>query len=174
MRSFVPVALRTRWLALSLAAGLATACTERFAGLNTDPTTTANATTDALFARALKYGTLYDDDFQVGEHLHANMWVQFFANSTPAFGTDRYESNDQWSTKFWTSFYSGYGMDLAQAIRQVEQQPEQVNRLSQARIWRAFLFQRITDYWGDVPYLGAFGGGTGTSQPTYSPRPLST
>ncbi|MBT9392277.1 SusD/RagB family nutrient-binding outer membrane lipoprotein [Hymenobacter sp. NST-14] len=172
MRLFVPVALRARWLALSLAAGLATGCTERFTDLNTDPTTAANATADALFARALKYGTLYDDDFQVGEHLHANMWVQFFANSTPAFGTDRYESNDEWTTKFWTRFYAGYGMDLAQAIRQVAQQPGQVNRLSQARIWRAFLFQRITDYWGDVPYLEAFEGGTGTGQPAYEPQAI--
>ena len=172
MRPFVPIALRARWLALSLAAGLATACTERFADLNTDPNTAANATADELFARALKYGTLYDDDFQVGEHLHANMWVQFFANSTPAFGTDRYESNDQWATKFWTRFYAGYGMDLAQAIRQVENQPGQVNRLSQARIWRVFLFQRITDYWGDVPYLGAFRGNTGNSQPAYEPQAI--
>ncbi|MFD2786093.1 SusD/RagB family nutrient-binding outer membrane lipoprotein [Hymenobacter rubripertinctus] len=170
MRSLLLVALRFRWLMLSLAAGLAPACTDRFAALNTDPSTAANASADQLFARALKYGTLYDNDFQVGEHLHANMWVQFFANSTPGFGTDRYESNDQWATRFWTGFYTGYGMDLAQAIRQVEQQPGQVNRLSQARIWRAFLFQRITDYWGDVPYLGAFGGGTGNSQPAYEPQ----
>lgn len=146
---------------------LTAACTDRFAEINTDPTKAGDASADMLFSRALKYGSLYDNDQQVGEHLHANMWVQYFANSTPGFSTDRYESNDQWATTFWNDFYSGYGMDLQQAIRHVNQNPKDVNKLSQARIWRAFLFQRITDYWGDVPYFSAFQGADGHTQPAY-------
>ncbi|MCA8833065.1 SusD/RagB family nutrient-binding outer membrane lipoprotein [Hymenobacter pini] len=144
-----------------------TACTDRFADINTDPTTITTVTPDELFSRALKYGTLYDSDFEVGEHLHANLWVQYFANSKPEVNTDRYESNDQWASKFWDHFYTGYGMDLQQAIRLVQDDPTQVNRLSQARIWRAFLFQRMTDYWGDIPYTAAFGGASANTQPTY-------
>ncbi|RSK37681.1 SusD/RagB family nutrient-binding outer membrane lipoprotein [Hymenobacter metallilatus] len=143
------------------------ACTDRFEEINTDPTRTSTPTSDQLFARALKYGSLYDNDFQVGEHLHANMWVQYFANSTPHFNTDRYESNDQWATTFWTTFYTGYGMDVQEVIGRVQADPAQVNRLSMARIWRAFLFQRITDYWGDVPYTAAFQGAATEIQPAY-------
>ncbi|GAB2797509.1 hypothetical protein HNQ93_003928 [Hymenobacter luteus] len=156
---------------LPVASGIAllalAGCTDRFEEINSDPTKTSEASPEMLFARALKYGSLYDNDQQVGEHLHANMWVQYFANSTPGFSTDRYESNDQWATTFWNSFYSGYGMDLQQAIRQMQGRPGAVNRLSQARIWRAFLFQRITDYWGDVPYFSAFEGATGLVRPPY-------
>ena len=154
-------------LALGLGLLLAPACTDRFEEINTDPTKAANATPDQLFARALKYGSLYDNDFQVGEHLHANMWVQFFANAKPEFNTDRYESNDTWASTFWASFYAGFGMDLQQAIRLLQPDPTQGNRLSQARIWRAFLFQRITDYWGDVPYTEAFAGAGANVQPAY-------
>ncbi|GGG40574.1 SusD/RagB family nutrient-binding outer membrane lipoprotein [Hymenobacter glacieicola] len=154
-------------LGVGLAATATTSCTDRFAEINTDPTKTGAASPDLLFARALKYGTLYDNDQQVGEHLHANMWVQYFANSTPGFVTDRYESNDQWISTFWNNFYSGYGMDLQEAIRQVQDKPAEVNKLSQARIWRVFLFQRITDYWGDVPYFAAFQGAADQLQPPY-------
>jgi hypothetical protein len=159
-------------LALGLGLLLAPACTDRFEEINTDPTKAANATPDQLFARALKYGALYDNDFQLGEHLHANMWVQFFANNKPEFNTDRYESNDTWTSTFWASFYAGFGMDLQQAIRLLQPDPAQVNRLSQARIWRAFLFQRMTDYWGDIPYSQAFGGEKVTAQPAYDPQEL--
>jgi Starch-binding associating with outer membrane len=145
-----------------------TACTDRFADINTDPTTTTSATPDQLFSRALKYGTLYDSDFEVGEHLHANMWVQYFANSKPEVKTDRYESDDAHASKFWDHFYTGYGMDLQQAIQLLRDDPTQVNRLSQARIWRAYLFQRMTDYWGDIPYSQAFGGASAANtQPAY-------
>lgn len=156
-----------RWGLPCVALLAAAGCTDRFAEINTDPTKAGDASAEMLFSRALKYGALYDNDQQVGEHLHANMWVQYFANSTPSFGTDRYESNDQWATTFWNDFYSGYGMDLQQAIRHVNQNPTEVNKLSQARIWRAFLFQRITDYWGDVPYSAAFQGVEGSTHPAY-------
>ncbi|MBT2558605.1 SusD/RagB family nutrient-binding outer membrane lipoprotein [Hymenobacter sp. ISL-91] len=147
------------------------ACTDRFEDINTDPTKAVDVPANLLFSRALKYGTLYDNDEQLGEHLHANMWVQFFANSTAAFQTDRYESNLGWAGTFWNNFYAGYGMDLQQAIRIVQDSPEEVNKLSEARIWRVFLFQRMTDYWGDMPYSQAFKGVTeGIVRPAYDPQ----
>ncbi|AII50819.1 SusD/RagB family nutrient-binding outer membrane lipoprotein [Hymenobacter sp. APR13] len=163
----------SRRRAAALLAGLgllltAPACTDRFEELNTDPTKAVDVPSNLLFSRALKYGALYDNDQQLGEHLHANMWVQFFANSTAAFQTDRYESNLAWTTSFWNNFYAGYGMDLQQAIRYVQNSPEEVNKLSEARIWRVFLFQRMTDYWGDMPYFDAFKGVTdANTQPSY-------
>ncbi|SHL93948.1 SusD/RagB family nutrient-binding outer membrane lipoprotein [Hymenobacter psychrotolerans] len=166
---------RRRMLPLLASLGLllaAPACTDRFEEINTDPTKAVDVPANLLFSRALKYGTLYDNDYQLGEHLHANMWVQFFANSNAAFPTDRYETGRlDWVQSFWNTFYSGYGMDLQQAIRYVENSPEEVNKLSEARIWRVFLFQRMTDYWGDMPYFDAFKGlSDGNVRPNYDPQ----
>lgn len=136
------------------------ACTKNFDDINTDPNKPLDVPASLVFTRAQKWGTLYDNDEQLGEHLHANMWVQFFANSTPGFITDMYQNNDGFVTPFWNDCYANFGADIQQAIRLSAGRPEDVNRHAQARIWKVFIMHRITDYWGDVPYFDAFKGGT--------------
>lgn len=144
------------------------ACTKNFDDINTDPNKPLDVPANLVFTRAQKWGTLYDNDEQLGEHLHANMWVQFFANSTASFQTDRYENNDSWVSSLWNDSYANFGADIQQAIRLTAGKPEDVNRHAQARIWKVFIMHRITDYWGDVPYFDAFKGGTeGVTMPAY-------
>ena len=144
------------------------ACTKDFDAINTDPNKPLDVPANLVFTRALKWGTLYDSDQQLGEHLHANQWVQFFANSTPGFITDMYQNNDGFVTPFWNDCYANFGADIQQAIRLSAGKPEDVNRHAQARIWKVFIMHRITDYWGDVPYFDAFKGGTeGVTMPAY-------
>ena len=144
------------------------ACTKNFDDINTDPNKPLDVPANLVFTRALKWGTLYDNDQQLGEHLHANQWVQFFANSMPGINSDRYEHNDLYVGPFWSDSYANFGADIQQAIRLSAGKPEDVNRHAQARIWKVFIMHRITDYWGDVPYFDAFKGGTeNNTTPTY-------
>ncbi len=143
------------------------ACTEDFTSINTDPVEASQVEESLLFTRSLRKAMLDDFTWQVAEHLHANMFVQHFANSTAGFNTDRYDVNDGWLTRYWDIAYAGFGKDIQQVIDQTSEAEEDLNKRAQARIWKVFIVQRLTDFFGDVPYSEAF---QGNATPAYDPQ----
>jgi len=140
------------------------ACTDDFSVLNEDPIEPTAVNEELLLTRALRKAMLDDFTWQVGEHLHANMFAQHFANPIPGFNTDRYEVNNGWLTRYWSIAYTDFGNDVQQIIDQTQNDPEKATKLAQARIWRVFVVHRLTDFFGDVPYSEAF---VGNPTPTY-------
>lgn len=140
------------------------ACTDDFSAINSNPDEPTDVPEDLLFTRSLRMTMLDDFTWQVGEHLHPNMFVQHFSNPTPGFNTDRYGVNDGWLTVYWDEAYTDFGKDIQQVIDQASEDEEKVNKLAQARIWKVFVVQRLTDFFGDIPYSEAF---TGNSTPAY-------
>ena len=59
----------------------------------------------------------------------------------------------------FTSAYSGPVNNVETLIRGLSN-PEDVNKLSIARIWRVWIYHRITDMFGDAPYSEATQGST--------------
>jgi hypothetical protein len=62
----------------------------------------------------------------------------------------------------WALYYTGPLMDLRTIIDYNRTSPDKAavngsnaNQIATARIWRAFLFSKVTDRWGDVPYSEA-------------------
>lgn len=133
-------------------------CTDDFSAINENPTEPTVVTEEPLTTRALRKAMLDDFTWQVGEHLHANMFVQHFANPIPGFNTDRYEVNNGWLQRYWEIAYTDFGKDIQQVIDQTSDDPQKVNKLAQARIWKAFIFLRLTDFFGDIPYSEALQG----------------
>lgn len=143
------------------------ACTDDFSRINTDPTRTTEVPPEMLFTRALVYGALRYDVYQRGKDLYGNRYSQYLANIQPGWGTDRYETRQDWLTAFWKASYSDFGINIQRAIDMTADDPEMVNLNAQARIWRAFTMHRVTDFWGDVPYFNAL---EGDLQPAYDPQ----
>lgn len=140
---------------------------KKFDEINVDPIRTTDVSEDLLFTRALRYGALDWDFYQIGQNLHADMFTQYFANSAPGFGTDRYISNAGWITSFWNTYYSNLVINTQEVIRKTVDDPAKSNKYNVARIWRAWLFHRATDYWGDIPYSQAGKGVDGLRTPKY-------
>jgi len=137
---------------------LFSACTDAFSSINSDPTEATEVPEGPLFTRSLRKAMLDDFTWQVGEHLHANMFVQHFANVIGGFNTDRYEVNDAWLTRYWDIAYTDFGKDIQQVIDQSRGNEQKAIKLAQARIWKVFIVQRLTDFFGDIPYSEAFRG----------------
>lgn len=157
---------------LALKAGLVTlsvllllsGCTDDFSALNENPVEPTAVNEELLMTRALRKTMLDDFTWQVGEHLHSNMFVQHFANPIPGFNTDRYEVNNGWLERYWTIAYTDFGKDIQQVIDQTQDDPEKATKRAQARIWKVFIVQRLTDFFGDIPYTEAF---VGNPTPAY-------
>ena len=87
--------------------------------------------------------------------------------STEAGVGDKYYMMQSAATSYFLDFYSTAIKNWREMEYQASQKPEYQNMLGVAKIWGAFLFQRMTDLYGNVPYSEA---GLGFHQGIYKPK----
>lgn len=84
-------------------------------------------------------------------------WVQYVSTIKANFNSAHYEPspvNDVW--KWWYSEEAFAGLHLCEHAIELSQKIENVNHEAVSRIWRAYMFQYLTDMYGDIPYTEAF------------------
>ena len=139
-------------------------CTDNFDAINTDPTSPTEVQPEALITRGMVHGALRFDVYQRGKHLYGNHYAQYYSNIQSGWGTDRYETRQDWLTAYWDGAYSDFGSNIQEALDITADDPDMVNIHNKARILRVWILHRVTDYWGDVPYFEAMQRNT---QPPY-------
>ena len=140
-------------------------CTENFVERNTSPTGLATLNTDdlkSLFPNAL-YRGWNQGSYQTGQNLLADMYAQYFFCTQTAFGTHRYVINQSWLQSFWTGTYVQTMPSLVTIIEQSAENMPTINAI--ARIWKVFIMNRTTDYFGPIPYskMGSYVEGEGVA-----------
>ncbi|MBB6107531.1 Starch-binding associating with outer membrane [Mucilaginibacter lappiensis] len=136
-------------------------CDKNFEAINTNPNSSANPTPAFVFTKAVLDGA---GDVQV--LLQGTMQYTTSYNDVAGFGAKYVLSQ---SSQSWVVFNTAYPKEIneiSQVITSVKGNPDQVNLLSAARIWRAYCFSRITDLYGDIPYSQA---GKGYTDAIYMP-----
>ena len=138
------------------------ACTSRFEEINTDPTRISSATLDnpaaavatanALFSSAVANGLMRSFEFQRVQSLYADLYAQYYANSAVYFASDQYQVNQAWLNAGWNLFYP---RDINNLVLIIAAPNTSNNQKQIARIWKAFLFHRMVDFYGDIPYFSA-------------------
>ena len=87
--------------------------------------------------------------------------------STEAGMGDKYYMMQAPATSYFLDFYSTAIKNWREMEQQASRKPEYQNMQAVAKIWGAFLFQRMTDLYGNVPYSEA---GLGFYQGIYKPK----
>ena len=133
-------------------------CTKKeFNDRNTDPTRLTSLDAQdiiGLFPSALYAGMNTGPgtiDYQQSQGLFADMFCQYFAGTQTAFASLRYVINQGWVKYQW---YSTYVSSMPALVTIIEQSNTDatIPLKSIARIWKAFVFHRTTDYFGPIPY----------------------
>ena len=133
-------------------------CTKNFTSMNTDPTKIASVIpTDYpyMFAYAQMTPTLSPDNFEIGEGAIASIYSQFFSQAAMSFGTDRYVIQPTWLPAVWNPVYVSAAPQLKTIMAGTDSTSAE-NAL--ARIWWVWMFHRVTDYFGPIPYFQAANG----------------
>lgn len=133
-------------------------CTKKFDSMNSDPTKIQTVTSEQypqMFAYALMTPTLSPDNFEVGEGTIASVYSQFFGQAAQSFPTDRYVVVQSWMGAAWNPAYTSAAPQLKTIIDGTDASSAE-NAV--ANIWRVWVFHRITDYFGPVPYTQAANG----------------
>ncbi|WAC09348.1 SusD/RagB family nutrient-binding outer membrane lipoprotein [Dyadobacter pollutisoli] len=133
-------------------------CDNGFEEMNVNPNASTEVVPGFLFTRAQL--TTVANNYTGAAYLTIGQSMQHFATykEVPAAG-DKYfnygYSNGSWALYGGDPASAGAVIDVEQVIGAVKTAPENVNKLSVARIWRAYLYHRLTDLYGDIPYSEA-------------------
>jgi len=87
-------------------------------------------------------------------------------NDVAGFGAKYVLSQRSSSYLAFTNAYPKEINEIISVINTIKDDPAQVNLLSASRIWKAYIFSRLTDLYGDIPYTQA---GKGYTDAIYKP-----
>lgn len=133
---------------LMLLTGLSS-CTKDFERINTPPTSVTAVDPALLLARILRDGT-----FQESGELPNNKfgsWIQHWAGG-PVVPVSRYFEGPE--NLIWSQHYTLLRniVQIKQELGGKENSPEGRSKLAIAELYEAYLYQRLTDLFGDIPY----------------------
>lgn len=97
----------------------------------------------------------------------ANPWVQHYASLQYGY-TDRYETPADFSDEYWDLFWLDPIPD-AQTMVELGREQGAPNVEAVGLVMKSYLFQAVTDIWGDVPYSEAARPDS-TIAPVYDPQ----
>lgn len=137
------------------------ACTDKFAEINTNPNATTTIDPAYLFTTSQRRGAMDDRVYYYTRGM-ACFESQMYANTnyTKEHCTDRYQFNGAWNGTLWGAAFAGdvtetYLSFVAEAEK-IAKRTGLVNKEATCTIWKSFLFLQLTDLFGDIPYSEAF------------------
>lgn len=124
-------------------------CTKDFERINTPPTSVTTVDPSLLLARILRDGT-----FQESGELPNNKfgsWIQHWAGG-PVVPVSRYFEGPE--NLIWSQHYTLLRniVQIKQELSGKEDNAEGRSKLAIAELYEAYLYQRLTDLFGDIPY----------------------
>lgn len=163
MKSYIKLSYTVILMTGLASLNLLSSCTKNYSNVNSDPSKVTEITSGELpflFTRAL-HGVY--SSYQTDQNLFADLYAQYYANTSVNFATDRLAVQNAWSDAVYTAAYSGVMPQLQIIMQKVEPtSPE----YALCNIWWVFTFHRVTDYFGPIPYSQA---GSGKKNIAYDP-----
>jgi len=149
--------MKSIYIIFPLLALLLMACNNLFDEINTSPNDKITADVDELFTYAVVKGmSAYNSDVSLQQWGIAT-WMMHLA---PLGGVEQGKEYTMPSDKdnFWVEQYTNGLQNANEVIYLTKDKPELINKTSIATIWKTFLFLRLTDLWGAIPYSEALKG----------------
>jgi hypothetical protein len=125
-------------------------CDKNFAEINTNPDAVSKVIPEYVFTKAQ-----YDGVSNMLNLLLGTMQYTTSYNDVAGFGSKYVQSQINQTYSAFNNAYPNQINEIGIVIRAVKDDPEKINQLAEARIWRVYCFSRLTDLYGDIPYSQA-------------------
>lgn len=155
----------------------ATNCTKDFKDINTNPVAYGPTNFDpnyTLTTAQLNYTGSIDFAYDTwrGNLIYASTMMQGLSTVVSYWAGDKYLLNEGYTAAYWGNNAVGAYIEQVRPIVDVieftKRNTKYTNLHQVARIWKALVFERLTDLYGDVPYSEAgLGFYTGVLNPKY-------
>ena len=134
---------------------VASSCTKKYEEINTDQNSVAiigPAELPFLFSKAQSIGTNSQWNYQVAQNLFADQYAQYFACTATYFPSDRLFIRQDWVGAAFRPMYTDVMPQLQSIFENTDPGSAEY---ALANIWWVYVFHKITDYWGPIPYFSA-------------------
>ena len=148
------IVLKTRYMLLVLGIMLVTvACDKQLIDINHDPLAATTVTPDLLFPQVLvNFSSVTRIEF-LGLNMHAQQWSGSGGNW---MSRSRYILGIPSVNNGWVGWYTKSIKNLSLVERLVESEnPENLYIIGQSKILKGFIFSKLTQVWGDIPFSEA-------------------
>ena len=100
--------------------------------------------------------------------IYSSVMIQHFATLPGYWAGDKYTYISSYSAAMWDRYYPNIAKNIEDLLLQVCEDPADANMCAITRIMRVFMYHRLTDLYGDIPYSEAGRGFIdGITQPKY-------
>ena len=135
-------------------------CEKDFDEINAPRTGAVTTEPDGLFTVATQRGSMTWYMYDRLQRYIGNQYMQY-NTIIGSGGLDHYEPNYGMFSDIWDRMYGDQSWEIAPLFYVTHTidlciERENPHKEGIARIWRAYLFQRMTDLYGDIPYSKAF------------------
>ncbi len=133
-------------------------CTEDFQQIDKPKTTAADIDSKYLFTRSLVTGSgISVGVWQYQHQLRGSVYAQHFTNINSDFTTANFEplpGNTIWEWYYARKYFAP--LNLNHQVLKLARGEDNPIKTGVARIWNVYLYQILTDQYGDIPYFNAF------------------
>lgn len=156
MKTNIKIGLISGVLALTVASS----CTKNFNDINTNPVAYSQQNFDPNFVfttAELTYSGSTDYAYETwrGNLIYASTMIQGLAALSSYWAGDKYMLTPWYTSAYWERAYSEQVKPIVDIVEWTRGKAEYSNIHNVARIWKALIFARLTDLYGDVPYSEA-------------------
>jgi hypothetical protein len=136
-------------------------CRKSFVSINTDPDliTAAQINFNYLFTNAQLQtsGNTDGNGFEDWRNnlIYSGCMIQHLSSTLPYWDGDKYLYSPTYNSAYWDRNYPNSIANISEVINQAGKDSSLSNLYQIARIFRVFMFQRMTDMYGDCPYSEA-------------------
>ena len=100
--------------------------------------------------------------------IYQSVMIQHFSSTAGYWSGDRYFRNDGYATSLWDRYYPSAVKEIEDIRAQLTSEGNSGSEMGMTRILRVFIYSRLTDLHGDIPYSEAGQGYTnGILKPKY-------
>ena len=157
MKHIKRLSIKNLFYTLTLISGIAMvgSCTKKYDSINVDKNSIATlgaADLPFLFSQAQSTAPGSYWNYQVAENLFADQYCQYFGCEATYFGSDRLVINQGWVGAQFNPMYTTVMPQLQSIFESTDSTSAEY---AMANVWWVYTFQRVTDYWGPIPYFSA-------------------
>jgi hypothetical protein len=136
-------------------------CRKDFVAINTDPNqiTGAQINFNYLFTNAelLTSGNSDGNGYEDWRNnlIYSGCMIQHLSSTQSYWDGDKYLYSGTYNSAYWDENYPNAIADMVEVLQHVRGDSTQYNLYQTCRIFKVFMFQRMTDMYGDCPYTEA-------------------
>ncbi|HET7119325.1 MAG TPA: SusD/RagB family nutrient-binding outer membrane lipoprotein [Hanamia sp.] len=157
MKHIKKLSIKNLFYILTLISGIVIvgSCTKKYDSINVDKNSIATlgaADLPFLFSQAESTAPGSYWNYQIAENLFSDQYCQYFACEATYFPSDRLVIRQDWVGAAFNPMYTTVMPQLQSIFASTDSTSAEY---AMANVWWVYTFQRVTDYWGPIPYFSA-------------------